>query len=195
MQDPAAEPGPSPDHLPLPLSALTQPPALHGTGLILLHDAEAGGAGPGPGPLPGLHSSIAQPVGLLEGEVPGPWQAEHACKHKPYRVRTNPAPMSIQKLTKDWGRAQHGYGTWKFPQLRDITARWGLQAPQPTGLRATLLGCARKQSPLGFGLGLAHASVLPGKQRKHARPLPKWAIKWNSAPATDTLLCYSWPVN
>lgn len=103
--------------------------------------------------------------------------------------------MSVQKLAKDWGRAQHGYGTWKFPQLRDITAGWGLQAPQPTGLRATLLGSARKQSPLGFGLGLAQASVLPGKQRKHVRPLPKQAIKGNSAPATDSLLCYSWPVN
>ena len=50
---------------------LTQAPALHGTGLILLHDAEAGGASPWPVPLPCLRPPAAQPVGLLQWEVPG----------------------------------------------------------------------------------------------------------------------------
>lgn len=88
-----------------PTCRLTQPPALHGAGLILLHDAEACGAGPGPRPLPGLHSPVTQPVGLLEGEVPGPRQAEHACKHNPVQSDCQPhckAEVTLQPRGADW---------------------------------------------------------------------------------------------
>jgi len=134
---------------PASLPALTQPPALHGTGLILLHDAEAGGAGPGPGPLPGLHSPVAQPVGLLQGEVPGPRQAEHACKHSPCGVSATPQPCP-RSSSPGPGQSSARAQPWRFPQLRDITAGWGVQAPRPSGLKAALLGCARQQSPLGW---------------------------------------------
>lgn len=82
-----------------------------------------------------------------------------------------------------------------FPQLWDITVGWGLQVPWPAVLRVTLLGCARKQSPLSFGLGLAHTSALLEKQRKQVRLLPRRVMKGNSAPAMDILFYYSCPVN
>lgn len=57
--------------------SLTEVPALHGTGLILLHNAEAWCMCPWPAPLPGLCPPTAQPIGLLKWEVPRPGQPIH----------------------------------------------------------------------------------------------------------------------
>lgn len=52
---------------------------VHSTSLVVLHDTEPGRAAATPGPVPGLNTPTARPVGPLEGEVPGPWQAVHPC--------------------------------------------------------------------------------------------------------------------
>lgn len=56
--------------------SITWAPVLHGTGLILLHHTKPGTAAPRP--LPGLNSSTAQPIGLLQGEVPRAGQPVHS---------------------------------------------------------------------------------------------------------------------
>lgn len=155
MESTATEPGPNPEALPPTLCThqLTQPPALHGASLILFHDAEAGGTGPGPGPLPGLHSSISQPVGLLEGEVPGPRQAKHACKHNPAAVRAIPAPHLHRSRLRAGAELSTSTGTGmgrEVSQPRNTTAGWGCHC---------LGKCCWAVQGNKAKLGLAHASV------------------------------------
>ena len=151
MESMATEPGPNPEALPPTLCThqLTQPPVLHGASLILFHDAEAGGTGPGPGPLPGLHSSISQPVGLLEGEVPGPRQARHACKHNPAAVRAIPAPHLHRSHLRAGAELSTSTGTHMGREVspaQEHHCRMGLPM-----LGEMLLGCAGKQSKTGPG--------------------------------------------
>lgn len=177
-----------------PTCRLTQPPALHGAGLILLHDAEACGAGPGPRPLPGLHSPVTQPVGLLEGEVPGPRQAEHACKHNPVQSDCQPhckAEVTLQPRGADWTQHHPLIGNERaellLPRMEEPSSTQPRIPPHQGGPSAA---CPSRSWPrdgaeLGAGTGMSRDISLA--QEQHSRIVCqcsgkcRWAVQQNKA--------------